>query len=595
LKFIVSIVFFLGTFQILAQRPFYYVSNQDTVLLDTMTFRNVGVFGKPHTSFNLGNEGTPMHPLVMDQDFFMRGAYTYLAFQSLKENRRYSVFKPVTEASYITGSKLEQHFNIYHTQNFNPKSNFSIGFNKINSPGYYNNQATNNSHLSANAYGSGIGKRNYTFDFNIQYANLLSALNGGMVYDTAFIDDVNELRDRKLLEINLQNASQQLKYWKIDLTHSLDVFSKKDTTNERGQTLSVFQNMAVMSKQRDFYDSILNPIFYNQIFNDSNITNDVLTYYQYSTDLGVNYTLSQKYKASLASGIKPSLNIFNQASVDTTVFDLHGFLNFWYQYEKWNVALQSEYLINDAYVDNDFHLNANFSYLMNSKNKFSAQIQMKRERVALDIQNYESNNAKWSNTFEKQSQNFFEIQYEHQDKLKKYVSVNYLDLKNPIFFSYDARPDQVLGYGQVIQSKAGMSGDLSKRWYLQGDVVYQYFGGYNVFRMPNWFTQAKIEYQFKTFKKKLDLCLGMNIVFYSKYKSKEFDPVSGQFYINSDQELGNYPFADVYLKGRIQRATFFVMSTHPHEGLLGYNYFLLPNYTALDRVIRVGVSWMFLN
>jgi hypothetical protein len=592
---LLPILSLLGCGQFMAQKPFHYIQDFQVVALDTTTLNDVEKFGLDQFQINLGNEGTPVFSLIMDAEYAIRGDYSYLSFQKKYNHRQYNVYKPVTHASYIAGSKLEQHFNIYHTQNFNRKSNFSIGFDKVNSPGYYLNQSTNNSHFYVNAYGRDLGKVGYNFELNIDYSNLLSSLNGGIVNDSDFVNDANDLRNRELFEVNLQNASQQLKKWQIDYSHAINLAKKLDTTNNYGHQLSLVHDMGYVLQDRDYYDSILNIDFYNFIYDDSTLTNDKVSYQQLSSSLGVKFEQQGVSRSKAFLGVRPSVNWYNQGAVDTSVVDFDALLDFNWTRKQVYAGAQVEYLINDAYTDNDFDFKSEIGYHWRGHHQFKIYSHIHRDRVALDLQNYEANNVRWNNDFQKQSLFQYGFGYSHIDKWTKELTFNYFDVKNPFYFGYDAKPSQVIGYGQVLQTKLKLEGKLGERWLTSFSGVYQNIGGYDVFMMPNFVGELSAAYNFKMFKKKLDLSIGLNFTYFSKYVSKDFDPISGQFFIATDQEVGGYPYADVVLKGRIQRATFFVMSSHPHQGLLGYNYFLMPHYPAMDRVIRIGVAWMFVN
>jgi hypothetical protein len=104
-----------------------------------------------------------------------------------------------------------------------------------------------------------------------------------------------------------------------------------------------------------------------------------------------------------------------------------------------------------------------------------------------------------------------------------------------------------------------------------------------------------VEYGFKAFKQKMELTLGADVQYYSAFQAPKYDPVTNQFYISGTQELGNYPFVDVFLKARIQRVKIAFISSHVNQGLLGTNYFFLPHYPANDRMFKIALSWLFLN
>jgi hypothetical protein len=370
---------------------------------------------------------------------------------------------------------------------------------------------------------------------------------------------------------------------------------KLDSINGNIRTIRLENSLVYHLQSRNYYDSILNTSFYNYVLDDSLITNDDVKYDRFATDLGVSFTSKSIGFLKLFAGLNPSLNRYTQSQLDTAVFDLDAKVSGQWNYRNWDVEASAVYLLNDAYSNNDFNVDANLIYKLTEKSKVKFTAFLQRDRVALDYQTYRSNNVIWNNTFEKQTLYNYTLKYEHKSKWNKAIGINYFDFLNPIYFGYNARPDQALGFAQIIQLEAKAQGYLGKHWFVNASTTIQEKGGYDVFLVPNFIFNLGVDYGFKMFKNKLDLSLGMNLNYFSRYETKDFDPISGQFYIGSQQEVGAYPYADIFLKGRVQRATFFVMSTHPHQGLLGYDYFLLQHYPAQDRIIRVGVSWLFLN
>jgi len=71
-------------------------------------------------------------------------------------------------------------------------------------------------------------------------------------------------------------------------------------------------------------------------------------------------------------------------------------------------------------------------------------------------------------------------------------------------------------------------------------------------------------------------------------------PATREFYNQNEYKSVNYPYIDVFLNVRIKRARLFIKMDHVNSGLMGFNYFMIPNYSYVDRAFRFGVSWKFL-
>ena len=70
-------------------------------------------------------------------------------------------------------------------------------------------------------------------------------------------------------------------------------------------------------------------------------------------------------------------------------------------------------------------------------------------------------------------------------------------------------------------------------------------------------------------------------------------PATGQFYLQSQNKLGNYPFVDFFLNAKIKSVRVFVKVDHLNSGLMGNNYMITPHYPYNDRMYKIGISWRF--
>ena len=97
----------------------------------------------------------------------------------------------------------------------------------------------------------------------------------------------------------------------------------------------------------------------------------------------------------------------------------------------------------------------------------------------------------------------------------------------------------------------------------------------------------------------LDVELGGNVTYYTKYEAPDFCPALNQFAIqkNSDSkvELGEFPFVDVYANLKLKGVRFFVMMSNVLYNSAGRKYFTTPHYPMNGQVLHMGVSWPFFN
>lgn len=578
-----------------AQKPFYYIENGIIHQIDTVTLDHVEDYGQEAFVINLGNHGSPEFRLKPELNELITNDYSVLSYLPVHQFRRYKVYTPIVDAKYVIGTGQEQHFNFLHSQNVSEKVNYSIGLDKINSKGVYQNQSTSFTDIFFNIYGDKLSKGRYSFDLQFNYISAAASLNGGLIDDSTFINDTLDLQNRELLDVNLTNAYQELGKWFGQLGQSYALMHQLDS-NSNGQKLLVSNYFQYQFNSRHYYDSVLNTAFYDRILSDSNVTDEEMNFQSLKGFLGLRFE-KRKDVSSLLSmelGSELSQNWYRQDDLDTTRTDVLLKLIGDYHNSGLSVNGKLDYLINDSYSNKDYNVDLHAKYFFRNF-RLNASAYLSNERPQLDLLGYSGNHVSWSNSFEKYQLQHFMVAAKYDGRWDVEASVNYLDVHNPIYFGYDKTPYQALGVAQLIRTSVSASNKNNDHWDLSGEIHYQYQGGYNVFRLPDVLAKASVAYKFKTFKKKMTAAIGADINYFSKYEAKYFDPVTGQFYIYSNGELGNYPYANLFIKSRVQRATFFLMMSHPHQGLFGYRYFYAPGYPANDRFFRIGVSWLFVN
>ena len=129
-------------------------------------------------------------------------------------------------------------------------------------------------------------------------------------------------------------------------------------------------------------------------------------------------------------------------------------------------------------------------------------------------------------------------------------------------------------------------------------ITYQNSSNKDVLPLPtfNIFTNLYLKFRIA---KVLNVELGADATFFSKYYAPDYCPAINQFAIqkNADSrvELGGYPFIDVYANMKLKKVRFFVMMTHVNNGSGNGMRFLAPHYPTNSNVLHLGVSWPFFN
>lgn len=559
--------------------------------LDTLATRGFQQRGLAKTSINLGNVGATTYDLVFDYQSMVSNQYTKLAAQAAPKMYYFSTNKPITYAEYQTGTAQEQLFKVLHTQNIK-NNNLIVGLDKVNSKGMYLHQAVNNTHFYAQFLGGLFGKK-YQYALYFDRSKIANQLNGGLVNDSTFTNNSLSFGDKGLLPVNLayakQTLVQQVAYFKQS-------YSFKGSTDSL-PNLTLFNELKYTGQKRIFYDSVLNPAFYDYNNYNSNTSKDTVNYHQLEATFGSNYSfkIKDKWHFQVQSKVETAYNLFRQLYTDTSVLDIRSVNELTLNNRVLAFNLKFDYLLNDRYTNNDFNTATRIRYRINASNAIFGSAVYRKDRPQLDLLRYDANGISWANSYLKTD--IFSMNATYELNIKNNIIrlfSTYTDIVNPIFFNLFKQPQQIVGVSQVIQTGIQFETTL-KKWHFENQTIYQYTGGYQVLKMPKLYSNLLAEYTFGIFKNKMDLTIGTTITYYSKFNAPKFDPITNQFYITTAYEVGNYPFVDVFLKAKVQRFKILLASSHVNQGLMGATYFYLPNYPANDRMFKIALSWLFLN
>jgi hypothetical protein len=251
--------------------PFYYLENNKEVKIDTSNLFNFHQYRIDNEYLWLGNNGLSNFSLIFDSkketgyhvSRFLKGVKNF----SYKE---YNVFTPFTSAKFIQGARLEQYFELVHTQNFSKNGNFSLTYKKINSDGSYLRQKSNNNDLNASIW---YAKDSYKVSFFANRIKNTTQQNGGITYDTTFTIISDFGSNRKTIPINLDSAAD------LNISNELALFQEFGLLNQIDTSgFGVTANIEVKSRftnsKRFYTDNEINYNFYQNVFIDTNDTSD---------------------------------------------------------------------------------------------------------------------------------------------------------------------------------------------------------------------------------------------------------------------------------------------------------------------------------
>src|SRR5699024_3080364 len=156
----------------------------------------------------LGNLGTPAYSLIyqprknigFDAGFHALDIYRF----NIDSTRYYNTTTPYTRLRYLIGPNKEQLIGVLLTENFSPNLNIGFHFRKINEPGIFQNQTTDDNSINIFVHYNTKDKRYHaylSFVSNKPHAGE----NGGIMADSMLKEDV--YNNRKTIPVQLGGSN----------------------------------------------------------------------------------------------------------------------------------------------------------------------------------------------------------------------------------------------------------------------------------------------------------------------------------------------------------------------------------------------------
>ena len=130
----------------------------------------------------------------------------------------------------------------------------------------------------------------------------------------------------------------------------------------------------------------------------------------------------------------------------------------------------------------------------------------------------------------------------------------------------------------------------------ENEIAYQKSSNNAALPLPDLTLYSNLYVKFKI-AKVLNLEIGGDVRYFTKYNAPDYSPAVGQF-VNQDKDhyiaIGNYPIVNVYANLLLKHFRFYVTGSHVNAAMNG-NAFWAPHYPINPMVIRFGLSWNFYN
>lgn len=575
---------------------------------------------------NIGIMGGVTTPL----NFFRRPRgnnfdYTeaYYAYLFTTENApHYNNKRPYTSLGYHTAGQkryAEDKLEVLHAQNITPSTGFNVRYNSYHSRGTYTWQRGKVQDLSAAL--THTGKR-YSAHAGVITNSISQRENGGLVEAWHITDTLYESAQGLPMRMSdALNKANNLSFYAVQ-TYGIpfvempdSVFTMADRTaihfghaitfnrwgrrytdTRNGTSYNITDRNGAVVEKKNFYDNwYIDPSNTSDTLTESLLANRIFVQFvPYdrngvigTVDGGVgwdHHEYSQFHMDNYLKGRTTEKRNTYYAYADAT-----GHIGKWFDWHGRARINFAGYRAGDVEFDAD----AALRFMIKERPvTLSASLQYDLQSPSYWEQNYFSNHYVWQNNFARQNITMLNVGL-NIPHTGTNVGFNQAIIGNPIYYGYDAMPTQSMS----IESVTGLY--LEQNFTLGGfhfdhRLLLQYSSS-EIFPVPRLAGHISYYYTFSPVKDVLQMKVGVDCWANTPYYAQAYNPALMTFHNQNEAEIGNYPYANVFLAAKWKTMRIFVQYQHLSDGLFD-NYtssFSIPYYPYTRAQLKYGVCWYF--
>ena len=622
----------------------FHVASFDVLDSRKTIYSSLSNFGLAHKSMRFNN----LRPTGFDM--------TLPAFSATIKNEgnliAYQSVLPYSELRYLMSvMDKELHLNAKFGRQFTPRLFVSFEFNTDLSPGTFKNTRILNNYFWINAHYFTKNKR-YGISAYWYRNKLEMQENGGIVNDEDYTSNAD---DNSVINVNLTTASNFIVSSGIGFQQYFNLLPQKkiikvESTPVENDTIAPLadsllidslvvdtlsmdslphpetQEVIVQQKVRKFtlgrichsFSYLNNKLYYNE-------TSPGVAFYQpYDTLLNSGKTTDTTLVRAIKNTLKWSSLGYQKYNDDVPLYVYagvtHGFYNVrYYNYTEGEMRSAHNYnqlsvnggvivnlfksaritgqaeLVTLGYQIGDFDIKGQWKqYIGTTRKNYGMavfDVEFKRQSANWFETSYYSNHFRWENDFKAATYLVFNLKYQFRDYC---IGVRQTSINNFIYFGTDARPAQNEGMFSIREAYLSFYQKLW-RFEFEGFASLQKSSNENVMHLPLVQASLKIGYAQPLFRKKATLYPSITVRYFTKYYADAYMPATRTFYLQNEVEIGNYPFIDVALAIKVQRAHIYAAYSNMFLLTGIRNSFVAPHYPTRDSRVYIGVSWRLFN
>lgn len=309
-------------------------------------------------------------------------------------------------------------------------------------------------------------------------------------------------------------------------------------------------------------------------------------------DVGIGDKLVNHYSFRPVDYLQGSNNV-----VHNSVYLYAGARGQYQKYLKWDASGRYNFLGHEI---NDFGIEANVSfsaYPFRRARKSPLTVDVHFETSLKEPDYYQqhlyTNHFRWDNDFSKISTTKLEASVSIP-RWDMYASFGYGLLGNNIYYDTDGFVQQ------HADAMSVMTASLRKNfqvWKVHFDhhAMLQLSSDQNVMPLPLLALNFKYYLQFDVVKRVMQMQIGANGTYTTKWYAPAYNPVLGVFHNQDSRKYGNCPYIDAFVNIQWKKASIFIKFINLNMGWpnKSADYFSAAGYIAPQRAVKFGITWPF--
>lgn len=615
-----------GVFIFFAENP-----NEETPFADTMLHRHFQQYDPAREREldwkTLGNLGSAAEPFVYQPRYRQGldvGLHQYdLYIAEAEELPFYRLERAFTKLEYTQGSEqADGYLKTRFSRNFANGLNFSLYYDRITQLGRFDQYPNQNSRITTLGGGMWFHSQNERYDgfLSIMANTIEQEDNGGL---DSLPASGGQFDDPSSAVVSLQNGQSRHTHRDFSYKHYYRFGGKADSTGNVKRAFTLSHRLRYKRSVYKFFDSfdIGDTLFYNRypaLLTDSRGARFYLTHQEISNEFSLStFKLSQiqsenearNQRDLLEVGLLHKYHVLDMEVTDSVVNNL--FLTGKFNFRpgpglRLNTSAHLGILANVG----DYRLNGELFIDLKKVGslKVQATSQLYRPTVLQD-RYFLSQQAVWNSDFNSTLETNLTATY-RLPWLDLEVGAGYHLINNFIYFDTTALVRQTgipLSITQLVVRKDFQVGNF----HLDNTVALQQ-ASESTIRLPGIFGKHSLYYTGQWFRV-LQVKLGADLRYNTAYRPHYYNPFTGQFQLQDEQQVAFYPITDAFFSMRVTRFRAFVKfenatslffkepdslvdPTVPTRNVLRSRaYYQTARYLFPDAALRIGVSWRLLD